>query len=152
MLRYAGAITQPDGSIPLLGSSVHLRVGGLDRAVYGPLAQFDRTFAWMRTGGARGVQPTARVAVFPTARQVVLRSAFLRASREREQTSVLFNVGRYRTAHSQHDQLSLTYYSAGRSLLPDSKDGVRYHRHFAAPGPPRSALDAALPKDEKRCV
>ena len=120
MLRYATWITQPDRTIPLLGSSVTLDVGRLDPQVYGALGRLDPQFQWVRTGGAQGVAPAGRIAAFPASGQVVLRSGFGPPGKDAQQTSVLFNVGRYRTSHSQYDELSLTLFAAGRELLPDS--------------------------------
>lgn len=58
--------------------------------------------------------------LFPTSGQAFLRSGFGPPDQFAAQTHIAFDLGAYRTDHSQRDALSITVYSAGRTLLPDS--------------------------------
>jgi hypothetical protein len=118
MLPYAAAIVQPDGRLPMLGATATTIVPNQDPAVYGPLAELDPAFAWVFTDGAAGTPPPPGVRLFPASGLFLLRASPTadRASR----TFITFDSGPYRTDHSHLDALSLTYYSSGAALLPDS--------------------------------
>jgi hypothetical protein len=118
MLPYAGAIVQPDGRLPMLGATATTIVPNQDPAVYGPLAALGPTFAWVFQRGATGTPPPAGVQLFPVAGLFLLRSSPPAAALR--QTFITFDSGVYRTDHSHLDGLSLTYYSSGAALLPDS--------------------------------
>ena len=65
----------------------------------------------------------------------ILRSGFGSPETFADETHVVFDVGPWRTAHSHLDALAVTYYSAGRALLPDSglfryEEGGAEHRYF----------------------
>lgn len=117
MLRFASYVTQPDGTIPLLGASIRFDVRVENDASLDPAADQDEHFAWVRSGGERGVPPSPDSVLFPTAGFSILRSGF--AAHEAE-TQVIFDVGPYRTAHSHLDALHVQLYAAGRPLLVDS--------------------------------
>ncbi len=117
MLRYASYVTQPDGMIPLLGASLRLDVRKANPDSLDAAADQDENFAWVRSGGERGVPPSPDSVLFPTAGFSILRSGF--EWREAE-TQVIFDVGPYRTAHSHLDALHVQLYAAGRPLVVDS--------------------------------
>jgi hypothetical protein len=120
MSVFATFITQPDGQIPLLGASVALDVLKEDPQLYASIGARDGRFQYVRTGGASGVEPSERNVLFPGSGLAVLRSGFGRGAQMLAQSHVAMNVGPYRTLNSHLDGLALTYYSAGRVLLPDS--------------------------------
>jgi hypothetical protein len=117
MVSYATYVLEPNGSIPLAGSSVELGIENLDPTVYGDLAKEFPEFAFVYSQGAKGTAPTQRAMLFPESGQAFLRSAFASGSAE---THVAFNVGRWRTSHSHLDVLGLDYFAAGRRQLCDS--------------------------------
>jgi peptidoglycan/xylan/chitin deacetylase (PgdA/CDA1 family) len=120
MVRFATYVTLPDGKLPLQGSSVDTNVAKLEPQVFGALGRRHPEFEYVRTGGLAGRPPAKRLAVFESSGDAFLRSDFGEPKDFDRSTHVAFNVGRERTTHAHHDALHLTYYSAGRSLLPDS--------------------------------
>ena len=58
--------------------------------------------------------------IFPESGTAVLRSGFGDAETYGDQTHIVFDVGTYRTDHSQLDALSVNIYGAGLAVLPDS--------------------------------
>jgi peptidoglycan/xylan/chitin deacetylase (PgdA/CDA1 family) len=120
MVRFASYVTLPDGKLPLQGSSVDTNVAKLEPQVFAALGQRHPEFEYVRTGGLAGRPPAKRLAVFESSGDAFLRSDFGGPKDFDRSTHVAFNVGRQRTNHAHHDALHVTYYSAGRSLLPDS--------------------------------
>ncbi|MCS6915306.1 MAG: heparinase II/III family protein, partial [Myxococcota bacterium] len=120
MTRYAHLVTQPDGQLPLLGASVSMDVRRYRSDVLSRIAAFDPALAYVRSAGASGQEPSERHALFPSSGHAILRSGFGKGEEFSRHTHILFDVGPYRTLHSHLDGLSLVYYSAGRTLLPDS--------------------------------
>jgi hypothetical protein len=120
MVHHAAMIVQPDGRLPMLGATATTNVPAQDPAVYGPLTALDPNFAWVFTKGAEGVPPPPGVEVFPVSGLFLLRSLTPPPGQLPSQTFITFDSGVYRTDHSHLDALSLTYYSDGAVLLPDS--------------------------------
>ncbi len=120
MLHYATLITLPNGRIPLIGASLSVDVRKIEPDIYSKLGAQHPEFEYARTGGTSGVAPREKLALFPESELAIFRSAFSRGQRAAAETHVVFKVGPWRTTHSHLDVLGLTYYSAGRSLLPDS--------------------------------
>ena len=120
MVRYATYIPQPNGNIPLLGASVALDARDDSPDVYDAVAAANPDYGYMRSGGATGTVPSSRNVLFPVSGQSILRSGWGTAANFETQTQATFDVGPYRTVHSHLDALSITYFSAGRELLPDS--------------------------------
>jgi len=120
MVHHAALIVQPDGRLPMLGATATTIVPNQDPAVYGPLTDLDPNFAWVFSTGAEGTSPPAGVELFPVAGLFLLRSASPAGDQRTRQTFVTFDSGIYRTDHSHLDALSVTFYSWGAALLPDS--------------------------------
>jgi hypothetical protein len=119
MLPYAAAIAQPDGRLPMLGASTASRVARLDASIYEPLIDANTEFAFTFTDGIRGSAPRDGVRLFRDAGLYILRLSDA-SSDYRDGTYVTFDSGKFRTSHSQLDAGSITLYSNGRVLLPDS--------------------------------
>jgi Heparinase II/III-like protein/Heparinase II/III N-terminus len=120
MMRYATYITLPNGHIPLLGASVDLDVRRNRPDLYTGLAADYPEFEFVRTGGGSGRPPRQRNVLFASSGQSIMASKVSSTADLANQTQLVFDVGPYRTSHSQLDTLSMTYYAAGRLLLPDS--------------------------------
>lgn len=120
MMRYATYITLPNGRIPLLGASVDLDVRRNRPDLYEGLAADYPEFEFIRTGGRAGRPLRQRNVLFGSSGQSVMTSKVRSARELADQTHVIFDIGPYRTSHSHLDALSMTYYAAGRLLLPDS--------------------------------
>jgi hypothetical protein len=154
MLHYAAYIAQPDGKLPMLGATATTNVPDMDHAVFEPVAALDENFAFVYTRGKQGKMPAPGVELFPTAGLFVLR-AKTPAAEVRNQTFVTFDAGKYRTEHSHLDALSITLFSSGREILPDSGlmtydhgtdfdyfHGTRAHNTVVVDGVDQQASDA----------
>jgi hypothetical protein len=120
MLRYATYVIEPDGNIPMFGASLARNIRVYQPALYAELAARDPEFRYVLTAGMEGDEPRKRLIRFPLSGQAMLRSGFGPPEAFAAQTYVHFDVGPYRTEHSDLDALTITLYSAGRTLLPDS--------------------------------
>lgn len=118
MLHFATYILQPNSQVPLLGASIEATIN--DYGVYRGLAATDPQFLYVLTHGSQGSVPTSRSIYFPASGLSVLRSGWGSGSSFPHQTYLTFNIGRYRTEHSNLDALGLTLYGDGGDLLPDS--------------------------------
>ena len=116
MTQFATYVLQPDSSVPLLGSSIAAVIH--DTASFAELARADPSFRYVLTQGAKGKAPAKTSIFFPHAGLTVLRSGWGKGDGFRKQSYLTFNVGAYRTEHSQLDALSITLFGAGRSLVP----------------------------------
>jgi hypothetical protein len=128
MLKYATLIPLPDGTLPLLGSTVTFDVDQLDPRVYAeddidglPDGIVDDAhFEYIRNAGKMGQAPTDRSTSFPSSGQGIMRSAFGAADVFPLQTHVTFSTSPWRNNHTHHDTLGINLYSSGTVLLTDS--------------------------------
>jgi hypothetical protein len=116
MLKYLAYVAQPDGELPLLGASQETTIQSRDPKLFGPLANYDQEYAWAFSGGKGGTPIEKRVHLFSVSGLFALRAA----GTDKRQTYVSFDAGAYRTNHSDLDALSVTIYSDGVNLCPDS--------------------------------
>src|SRR5262249_41969843 len=116
MLTYLAYVAQPDGELPLLGASQETTIQSRDPKLFGSLAIYDPEYEWAYSVGRAGIPLTKRVNLFPTSGLFVLRSG----ADGKGQTYVSFDAGAYRTDHSDLDAQSVTIYSDGINLCPDS--------------------------------
>lgn len=116
MIRYATHILQPDGSVPLLGASLAKTIN--HSGTFRRMADTDPQFQYALTRGAQGEEPPESSVYFPHAGQTILRSGWGRAPEFTQSSQMTFNVGDYRTSHSQLDSLGVTLYGNGETLLP----------------------------------
>lgn len=116
MLKYLAYVAQPDGELPMLGASQQTTIQSRDPNLFEPLSKYDDEFEWAFSGGESGQQLAKRVELFPVSGLFTLRSHRF----GKQQTYVSFDAGAYRTDHSHLDALSVTIYSDGVTLSPDS--------------------------------
>ena len=116
MIRYATHVLQPDGSVPLLGASLAKTIN--HSGTFRRMADTDPQFQYALTRGAQGEEPPESSVYFPHAGQTILRSGWGRAPEFTQSSQMTFNVGDYRTSHSQLDSLGVTLYGNGETLLP----------------------------------
>ena len=119
MGRYASYVTWPDGSVPLLGSSVRL-VPADERAVYADAVREDPELAYALTGGETGTPPAERAKLFQHSGQAILRSPVTPDAGHADDSQLIMDVGPPQSKHSHHEALAFNYYSHGRELLVDS--------------------------------
>lgn len=126
MVRAAILLAQPDGSIPLIGSSLPQQLRGYQAAAFEPFADGDGPMAaqlrFFWSEGERGTPPPDRdrLSVFEDSGFVTLRSGFERPVARH--THLVFNTGLPWHRHSHADALAIHLYgpSGGpeRSWLP----------------------------------
>jgi hypothetical protein len=120
MLSYTADVTQPNGYLPMLGATATTYMPAQDPNVYGPMAAADPEFDFAFTRGAHGTPPPDGTVLFPVSGLFIMRSPLGAVSNLPNQTYVTFNVGTYRTSHSDLDAMGMTMYSNGATLLPTS--------------------------------
>jgi peptidoglycan/xylan/chitin deacetylase (PgdA/CDA1 family) len=116
MIRYATYILQPDGSVPLLGAS--LAKGINYSGTFRQMAVTDPQFQYVLSRGEQGEEPSKTSIHLRHAGQTILRSGWGRGPEFTQASQLTFNVGDYRTSHSQLDSLGVTLYGNGTTLLP----------------------------------
>ncbi|MDP3792913.1 MAG: heparinase II/III family protein [bacterium] len=118
MINYATFILQPDLSVPLLGASLEKRINL--SGVYAEMARLNPNFLYVLTRGEMGKIPSKKVISYPDAGQVIMRSGWYKGEKFGNQTQLTFDIGPYRTNHSDLDALSFSLYGQGVSLMPDA--------------------------------
>ena len=116
MINYATYILEPDGSVPLLGASLETYIR--DHGTFAEMANANPYFKYVLTGGAKGRVPPKTSVNFPNSGQTIFRSGWGKGKSFVNQSYATFNVGPYRTAHSNLDALAFTLYGNGKALLP----------------------------------
>ena len=117
MVNFATYILQPNSQVPLMGASLETTIN--DSGVYAAMAASDPEFRYVLTHGAQGSQPPDQSVFFRASALAVMRSSWGRGQDFADSTYLTYYAGKYRTAHSDLDALSLTLYGAGGDLLPD---------------------------------
>ncbi len=129
MVRAALRIAQPDGWIPVIGSSPAQNLRDYQSSVLGDYAAMDmpaaRELRFLRSGGTEGDAPAERLSVFPDAGVVTMHGSF--DAPFARQTHIVFNTGGPYHAHSHADALAVHLYgadprrpNAGMPLLVDA--------------------------------
>jgi hypothetical protein len=120
MADYATWIVMPNSRVPVIGSSVVRSLVGESDDELIDLAADRPQLEFVMSRGETGEPPEANSVLFADSGTAVLRSGFGTAETFGEETHVVFDVGPYRTDHSQLDALSLNVHAAGVTVLPDS--------------------------------
>ena len=118
MINYATFILQPDLSVPLLGASLERRINL--SGVYTEMAKLNPNFLYVLTHGENGEVPPQKAISYPDAGQVIMRSGWYKGDKFENQTQLIFDIGPYRTNHSDLDALSFSLYGQGEALMPDA--------------------------------
>jgi peptidoglycan/xylan/chitin deacetylase (PgdA/CDA1 family) len=116
MVNYATYILQPDSSVPLLGASLQAVIH--DAGSFKEMAKLNPSFEYVLTHGKKGKPPAETTVLFRHTGQTVFRSGWGKGVDFTRQSYATFNVGPYRTAHSNLDALAITLYGGGIPLLP----------------------------------
>lgn len=118
MISYSTYILQPDLKVPLLGASLDRQVNfsGINREI----AESDPYLLYVLTKGEQGKRPLELNIRYPNAGQVIMRSGWGKGEDFGKETQLIFDVGPFRTKHSDLDALSFSLFGAGVNLMPDS--------------------------------
>lgn len=116
MTNFAAYILQPNSQIPLLGASLEATVN--DFGVLRQLAAMDPNLKYALTHGASGTEPPRNSVYFPASELTVMRSGWQGGAAFENSTYLTYNIGEYRTEHSDLDALAVTLYGEGGDLLP----------------------------------
>lgn len=130
MISYVVYMLQPDLSVPTVGASITRNVGL--SGVYKEMAADHPDLLYVLTKGSYGEKPTATNVHYPIAGQTIMRSGWEKGDDFSTQTQLIFDVGNYRTNHSDLDALSFNLFGKGTTLMPDA--GLYTYK----PGPYRS--------------
>lgn len=132
MISYATYILQPNLEVPILGASLR-RYVGYD-GIFKKIANENPEFLYILTQGRKGKKPKELNKYYPTAGQVIMRSDWNKKTKFNnkfsEQTQIIFDVGPYRTDHSDLDSLNFNLYSNGKTLITDT--GLYTYREDSA--------------------
>jgi hypothetical protein len=132
MINFASYILQPNSQVPLLGASLDETINY--HGVYIGMANSDPNFLYVLTHGAKGSAPPVNSKFFPASSLTVMRSGWPSGAAYADSTYLTFNLGRYRTAHSDLDAMGITLYGDGGDLLTDpglyTYAAGPYHNYF----------------------
>jgi peptidoglycan/xylan/chitin deacetylase (PgdA/CDA1 family) len=117
MIAYGANIIQPDMHVPTIGASLDSKINYT--GIYKDMGKFDQNFLYAITSGKEGQAPEQKNIYYPDAGQTIMRSSWDK-DHFADQTQLIFDVGAYRTNHSDLDALSFSLYGQGRALMPDS--------------------------------
>lgn len=118
MASYATHILQPNLTTPTIGASLgaSIKLEG----VYASMADSNAALKYILTKGAQGSPPRQLSVHYPASGQTILRSGWGSEKAFEGQTQVIFDVGPYRTDHSDLDALSFHLFGQGKALIPDT--------------------------------
>lgn len=120
MVDFATYVTQPDGHLPLIGSTDDYDMRAKFPEIYRAIGDVRPDFRYVYTAGALGEPPDPTNRLFETSGWAILRSGFGETRDPIEEAQVIFDVGPYRTGHSHLDALSVVAFADGHRLLVDS--------------------------------
>jgi Heparinase II/III-like protein/Heparinase II/III N-terminus/Polysaccharide deacetylase len=132
MVNFATYILQPNDQVPLLGASTEETIH--NHGLYQAMTRADPQFDYALTRGEKGTQPKSNSTYFKASGLTVMRSGWPKGPTFSKSTYLTYNIGRYRTAHSDLDALAITLYGAGGDLLPGAGlytyNPGTYHNYF----------------------
>lgn len=118
MIAYGANILQPDLNIPTIGASLS---GKIQLAkIYRDMAKERPELLYVLTQGQKGKRPEKTNIHYPESGQTIMRSGWSRGKEYQNETQLIFDVGGYRTNHSDLDALSFHLYGNGLALMPDA--------------------------------
>ncbi|OGH59378.1 MAG: hypothetical protein A2725_00940 [Candidatus Magasanikbacteria bacterium RIFCSPHIGHO2_01_FULL_33_34] len=117
-ISYATYILHPNLRIPIIGAS-------LDREInfsreYKDISKQDDEFLYVLTRGEDGKEPSNKSIYYPVSGQTIMRSGWGKGDDFEKQTQIIFDIGPYRTEHSDLDALNFVLYSQSQVLIGDS--------------------------------
>ncbi len=122
MISYATHILQPNLRVPLMGASIDRLIN--NKNAFAEIAQENPEFLYVLSEGRDGKEPSKLNMYYKKAGKVIMRSAWQKKekfdNKFKNQTQVIFDVGAYRTDHSDLDALTFNLYGNGKPLITDT--------------------------------
>jgi peptidoglycan/xylan/chitin deacetylase (PgdA/CDA1 family) len=132
MIDYATYILQPNLEIPLIGASLKDEIklsGEMEK-----LASNNPSLMYVLSRGEKGLVPNITSKYFEYSGQTILRSNWSKGEEFKNQPYLFFDVGSYRTLHSDLDALNFTLFANGMDLIVDpglySYEANKYSSYF----------------------
>ncbi|HBV01456.1 MAG TPA: heparinase II/III family protein [Candidatus Paceibacterota bacterium] len=160
MISYAATVLQPDLTVPTIGASLQRKFNL--SGIYADMAKSHPDLLFVLTKGTKGKRPTKLNIHYPVSGQTILRSGWGKGKNYAKQTQLIFDVGSYRTDHSDLDALSFNLYSNGLALMPDAGlytyedgsyrsyfHGTKSHNTVVVDGKDQSAAEKTTGSSEK---
>ncbi|MDO8742246.1 MAG: heparinase II/III family protein [bacterium] len=118
MVSYVVYMLQPDLSVSTVGASITRQINLF--GLYKEIAEKRPDLLYVLTQGEEGEKPAKLNIRYPSGGQTIMRSAWNNKNGYVNQTQVIFDVGNYRTNHSDLDALSFNLFGGGIALMPDA--------------------------------
>ena len=118
MISYVVYMLQPNLTVPTIGASITRQINYF--GIYRELAQSHPELMYVLTQGAEGQKPSKLNINYPDSGETIMRSGWGSGKNYLNQTQLIFDVGNYRTNHSDLDALSFNLFGGGVSLMPDA--------------------------------
>ncbi|OGD08968.1 hypothetical protein A2397_05740 [Candidatus Amesbacteria bacterium RIFOXYB1_FULL_44_23] len=122
MVSYATYILQPNLKVPIVGASLDRQIG--NTGTFKEISKENPEFLYVLTQGRQGQKPKDLSKYYPTTGQTIMRSGWDKKTKFEnkfaDQTQVIFDVGPYRTNHSDLDALNINHFSNGQTMITDT--------------------------------
>lgn len=120
MVDFASYIVQPNGDVPLISSSIYLNVYKPQDKTLKAIGDVFPAMKYVLTQGTAGLAPKPASKLFAEGGFAILASDPEWVESFDDRTHIVFDVGPFRTNHSQHDALSVNIFGAGSTHFTDS--------------------------------
>jgi peptidoglycan/xylan/chitin deacetylase (PgdA/CDA1 family) len=117
MINYGTYMLKPNSAVPLLGASIAKTV--FPSGYYKEMIAHDKTLRYVLTKGEKGDKPDSLHKHFLNAGRTIFRSGWGESRDYVDETHFIFDVGPFRTSHSDYDAFTFNLYSNGHDLIVD---------------------------------
>jgi hypothetical protein len=118
MISYVVYMLQPDLTVPTIGASIERGVNLF--GLYKEIAESHPDLLYVLSQGKQGQKPSSLNVQYPISGETIMRSGWGKGKDYADQTQLIFDVGNYRTNHSDLDALSFNLFGGGIALMPDA--------------------------------
>lgn len=118
MVEYSTHILNPRNDMPLLGASIPRTI--TKSGEFREIANQNERFDYVLTQGKRGAAPPRQNVFFNSAGQMIMRSGWGQKVPYTDEAHLVFDMGPYRTDHSDLDALTFSLYGKGGRIIRDT--------------------------------
>lgn len=118
IIAYVPYILQPNLYVPTIGSSLLYDVSNVNQL--NDIAKTNDELLYVLSRGSSGSIPSHKSLFLNNTGQTIMRSGWGLERDFGDETQLIFDIGDYRTSHSQLDALSFNLFGNGMVLLPDT--------------------------------